>query len=718
MFKIFDSRNDRRQLFDFYFVGVTVLLYIFRTAIPFLKYPFLLLYPLLIIYLFYNYRHSLVNSLKEFIKVYYLALILTLILLFSFILSNKIYLIVFKDVINSLLLLSFSYILILTLNSKREIDEFVNILINLFIAFALLISLYRLFDLLNIIVSKNSTTLYQIPYVIESGSLSVDYNFATLPVFFGMISILYFMLRDISFIRRFIYTILLTIFSISIFFAGSRRGLIVFFLIIFLILVSQIFVFAKRSILIKKVAENTRPFILAFALIIISSLFVTLKTSYDFKNRTLELLGSKNLVRTKGDIALTFFKYMSIFNHSLDYPSVYNSIWTPVFNPNDPDSGWGSRIHKTEYPLTGANVEIVPKGAKGYYLDHSTNADTINGNAYSSSWLISKNVDENMILEASVYCFISENCDISSAMICSLGAMGNPGALYDLNNKGKWQRLEFSINCVKGNAGVLLFFSKTNAQDFSSIGGYLIFAYPSVNLISKEKNTSLNDYKNCSRNSAEKINCKSATPDYFNSPTVMIENNSEKLHYSNLNLFSFIIKLPESQLKKQNDNDPIRDFVSRIISEDTTYHNFKSNLVVNNGGNNFVLGRTLRWKFAWEIYSKEFNIREKIIGGGFKFLNWYGNYFLNDKRKSDYPHNPLFSILLYSGILGLAVYLIFIYYIILYYTRYFTHYPLIVIFSIITFFFSFFSSGSPFDPPILGFFSTFPLLINKYYRKE
>ena len=49
------------------------------------------------------------------------------------------------------------------------------------------------------------------------------------------------------------------------------------------------------------------------------------------------------------------------------------------------------------------------------------------------------------------------------------------------------------------------------------------------------------------------------------------------------------------------------------------------------------------------------------MGGGFNFLSWYGYYFLKDKTKSDWPHNPFISILLYSGIIGLILYIYLLY---------------------------------------------------------
>jgi hypothetical protein len=42
---------------------------------------------------------------------------------------------------------------------------------------------------------------------------------------------------------------------------------------------------------------------------------------------------------------------------------------------------------------------------------------------------------------------------------------------------------------------------------------------------------------------------------------------------------------------------------------------------------------------------------------------------------------------------------------------------MLAIFFLITFFFSFFSAGSPFDPPIMGFFVILPFFIHSINKK-
>jgi len=189
--------------------------------------------------------------------------------------------------------------------------------------------------------------------------------------------------------------------------------------------------------------------------------------------------------------------------------------------------------------------------------------------------------------------------------------------------------------------------------------------------------------------------------------------NISKSAYNNnylASIYSSIIAI--MQQINEIDENPFRNWVKNIISEDSVYRHYTAEITIDSTTNNFILERTKRWNFAIQIYAKEFNWAQKIFGGGFAFLNWYGTYFYKDKTKSDWPHNPILFILLYSGIIGMTLYLIIMYKSLLLYLRYLKEYYLFFIFFLITYFFTFFSGGSPFDPPVMGFFMIFPFFIN------
>jgi O-antigen ligase len=728
-----------------YFIVLVILLYLFRTSIPITKFIFIPLFGVLTIYLYTQYKTFLRKQINEYLHNYYLLIFLAALLIISFLASNKIYLIIFKDVINSLVLLTFLFILSLAVNSKAKLDEFIRYFLKLIILFALIISISRIFELFNIFSNTKEVYINQLEN-------NTDYNFAILPIFYGLLIVLYKMRRKNSVRKKNLYTILLTIFSISVFFSGSRRGLFVFAIIIILLLIAQFYSFLSGDSFFKQIGKNTRYFLLTIVLVIISLYYLIFQTSYEFKNDALKFIGSKNITKTKDLIAATIFRYELVINQNSNYSDLYNKIWTPIFDAKDPDSGWGSKWHTTIFPLTGDSVEIVPKGVRGYLLDRLSNADTANGCAYSASWISYHTVTDDDIIQASVYCYVSTDCDLSTVQICALGSTGNPGAVYNFHNKGRWQKLEFSANCSKGNASVLLYISKPGVPDFSLLKGYVIFAYPQIEVVKKNHNSpsysptkvafgaienhhsceavsysKIRYYNNINRNIIDSLSEKSLLSrmpcSSIDNELVSIEDCKYTPLYSNserklLGLFSLNETYKLLLNSYQPDNDPVRKWTSRFISEDTTYFKFSSNLKVNEFSNFFIGSRTVRWQFALQIFTKEFNWTQKIFGGGFNFLNWYGDVFLNNNKLSDYPHNPLLTILLYSGIIGLCLYVSMLFLTFKYYIKYFNEYYIFFIIFIVTFFFSFFSAGSPFDPPIMGFFMILPFFIHHVAKRE
>lgn len=69
--------------------------------------------------------------------------------------------------------------------------------------------------------------------------------------------------------------------------------------------------------------------------------------------------------------------------------------------------------------------------------------------------------------------------------------------------------------------------------------------------------------------------------------------------------------------------------------------------------------RTSRWNYGFQLIN-EFNLFKLLIGDGFHYLNIYAEKFKTDSLE-DYPHNPLISTMLYSGVIGVLVFLILIF---------------------------------------------------------
>lgn len=135
--------------------------------------------------------------------------------------------------------------------------------------------------------------------------------------------------------------------------------------------------------------------------------------------------------------------------------------------------------------------------------------------------------------------------------------------------------------------------------------------------------------------------------------------------------------------------------------------------------NSLFTSRIDRWRFAL-FYFKEQNNIKKIFGGGFKYLSFYPFIFneVNEIKSYDYPHNPIISSFLYSGIVGGILY---IYFLVLSFIKYWQNRKRLALFGllyILTFIFTFFSGNSHFSVPAFALLSLVPFAYNQKNKKE
>jgi hypothetical protein len=127
--------------------------------------------------------------------------------------------------------------------------------------------------------------------------------------------------------------------------------------------------------------------------------------------------------------------------------------------------------------------------------------------------------------------------------------------------------------------------------------------------------------------------------------------------------------------------------------------------------NRFSGGRIQRVNYAIKIFSEQYSTSKKFIGGGFDYLWDFGHafYYKNNHRfYFDYPHNPVISAFLYSGILGGLSLVYFFCMTFLNFIRSFRSLIYFIFLYVIVFFFAFFSGNSIFGSPEFLFFSLVP----------
>jgi len=875
-----------------------ILFYLYRTTVPFFKFPFILLLSGLILLSLFKYKGRIRATLNKFSRIFFLSILLFAVMVFAFFNSNKLYLIIFKDIINASTLLFLFFFMTLYIKNKIDLTMFLKRFIGFIIFFAVIISIRLLFSFLNIFPGTGDA----VDSSFSLTAMSLDNNFATLPVFFGFIGVFYLLPEDKSLFRKIALNSLLILFSFTVIASGSRRGLITLTGITSSILLVQLFSFRRNeNSLLRQFALGSRWYIMSIIILLVLLMGIIFIVPVTIKRSALNKLGipvstykqvvsnqlykygtfftnrgsedflhiiwpekpdpkfpdsgwatkiGSNIFPLYGknseiipdnstgfkmdkkcnastwvnnaysytDISMLFQGKIETESNEFFYASVYcyvsedfDGTWariaaegkangkviqeydmtrkgewqklsisfksegeiSPVYlywakfgctdftslkgyviyaypeyktiktDPKDPNTGWGSNIGTSVFPLTGNNSEIIPENSIGFRMDKTCNPATWDNNAYSFSNIscLFEDKSENAVnvqFTASVFCFVSNDFDGTWVRISAEGdASGNIVHEYDLRKKGIWQKLQIEFTALSNQPPVYLYWSKFKTTNFSSLNGYVIFAYPQyVKLSTKDK---------ISKHYPDQIECN---PVIYNESSVSnkyliawsesrsrltntlttkhdCKTTFEEICHDNHYLtceqnFNFqnqagLFPYPFLELVKLSEKlnqDIVRRFAAKLISEDTTYYAYKKNLEVDTITNKFIGERIMRWQFAVEIFKKEYNLKQKLFGGGFNFLSWFGFRFLNDKTECDYPHNPFLTIILYTGIIGLIIYLVFFLKIISYYIKRLREYYIFAIFFIITFFFSFFSAGSPFDPPVMGFFSILPFFIN------
>lgn len=131
---------------------------------------------------------------------------------------------------------------------------------------------------------------------------------------------------------------------------------------------------------------------------------------------------------------------------------------------------------------------------------------------------------------------------------------------------------------------------------------------------------------------------------------------------------------------------------------------------VNDTVNFLTHTRTDRWLFAWELWQTRYNWKQKIFGHGFDYLEWYGERFYNNPKRYDFPHNPIISSFLYSGIVGGIAYICFLIMSLWLYWSRRADLGIFFVMYLCCMFFCMFSGSSHFSFPLFAFLSFLPFV--------
>ncbi|MGD9994152.1 MAG: hypothetical protein AB7S69_12730 [Salinivirgaceae bacterium] len=171
-----------------------------------------------------------------------------------------------------------------------------------------------------------------------------------------------------------------------------------------------------------------------------------------------------------------------------------------------------------------------------------------------------------------------------------------------------------------------------------------------------------------------------------------------------------LIKLSPRQILGANELQRLADVATEKIHraiQDSLLSSY--DLTLNRKESDLLTNRLSHYKLGIQLF-KKFRWYQKLFGNGFEYLSVYGKIFYSAEVTYGYPHNPLISSFLYSGIVGGAIYIYFLVNIVIYYFRDREKLSIFFILYLVAFLFAFFSGNSHFSIPVFAFLSVIPFL--------
>jgi hypothetical protein len=202
--------------------------------------------------------------------------------------------------------------------------------------------------------------------------------------------------------------------------------------------------------------------------------------------------------------------------------------------------------------------------------------------------------------------------------------------------------------------------------------------------------------------------------------------------YSFLSYFSLITEKVEKTLciDGENVNKNIVSVSTRINSavscrlikvhtvNEKLVDNSDEKLVDNNINNSIdVVPLTSTRKTLWILGKKiyhEYTIPQKIFGRGFSFFN----IFQKETKHFIYPHYIFLSVLLFSGIIGLVLYMVILFWSSIIYLFHLKNLGILFLLFIINFIFGFFSFTDFFGSTFYAILLIFPFLYQRLHKHE
>jgi hypothetical protein len=526
-----------------------------------------------------------------------------------------------------------------------------------------------------------------------TASIPYDYNFFALAMVFGLLSILYQLYQesDIGKVRLTSYNLLMLCFTVNILFSQSRRGFVVLLLILVFIAAGRIFQRYKYRKPALFWLRKTDIFLFSFIFLFILGYGFMAFTSDDLKK---QILTETRIYKSnfRNVMTNTIVRYGSIIELGLEKEKLYYRLWNTGdqkksglqaflrdwfddiflnknknYNLFNADFSEGLKTWKERGKVKANLIEV--NNTRGILIDAKTPYSGIENSFYTD-------VGDTILIGAFVQVLEWDK----QLRLETRNTYGDSPVIAEIpekwENDGKWHWV--SLNISYQTFGPIPFIAGGGSRNQNSISYWSKF-----HVTETGKGDSTNIVPGIPRNVK------------YTSLEKRIQNQSNNR------------KITESEGEGFNPHASLSSFLRNLLGKEDTDSGSPKSPWIQEPNNTKDIGRKGRWMYALSLFQNH-SLTRKLFGNGFHYLNKYAEHFKNSPRRIEYPHNPLLSAILYSGIIGGLFYMFFLVYSIILYIRHLKFLRYFFLLYLVTGLFVVISGNSHFSIPAFVFLSFLP----------
>jgi hypothetical protein len=687
----------RSLLIDHLLAGVLVT-FILRMALPQVRYVF---YPLFIVLLVWHlveardwkrYRY-VISSLRWYL------ILLGILTAAAFYHSSFIrpYLEVFNGLVLALILALIFY----HVRDSARLDSFSRAF---FLELFILSSATALAGLINLGVYL-AGMMESVPAGESILSIGSDYNFSILAILYGLILATYYLTtaENLRLSRIIMLNAIMVVFLINILLVPSRRGVIIFLMFLLLLIALRMWVLFKPKA--HRVLFRLRRYDAFLIVVLLMSwgIHIFLFSLSPASKKNFLIRSGLYRIELRKKVTDLYSRYAGMVDPDLSYRQAYYLLWDPGNNPTAHEGHAGD-----------ADEDEVAGGSPDPPPIHGGLADFRPNDSAVIRKLTSNDSDDPKAILLGAF---SPEGGAQSRFYADVGDTLQISAWVKVFKWNRHLRLQVPNTDHDGNECV--FVKKEWEGDGRWHRVQMMVAYDVFGTLpvwigggGEGERSSLSCWSRI----------RIAEPDSIDEG-VAVSNTPPEIHMADPSTLKAAQTEPKGLNEKQDSRDASFSKSWSGLNSTRLLQPLQGCLLKDTSGEKAPLftgewvsgayedDRKGRWKMALDIF-RYYDPFRKITGGGLAYLPAYGKVFHDNPGHYDYPHNPLLSTLLYSGVIGAALYLFYLTAALIMHLRHLPRRGMFFLLFLLTGLFVSVSGNSHFSVPAFALFCQLPFFFN------